>query len=102
MVSVVRRTSLLAAVSLALVIAPLAVTHAQSSVDLLGYHATVPSTWVSRKAASSMRLAEYVVPPGNGSTDSAEIVVYFFGKGQGSNVDANIARWRAQFSTPDG
>ena len=32
----------------------------------------------------------------------AEVVVYFFGKGQGGNVDANLARWKGQFSTSDG
>ncbi len=28
--------------------------------------------------------------------------VYFFGKGQGGNVAANLARWKGQFSTADG
>ena len=28
--------------------------------------------------------------------------MYFFGKGQGGNVEANLARWKAQFSNPDG
>jgi hypothetical protein len=75
---------------------------AQSTVDLLGYHTAVPAAWVPRKPGSTMRLAEYVVPRANGSADSAEVVVYFFGKSQGGNVAANLARWRAQFSTPDG
>jgi hypothetical protein len=28
--------------------------------------------------------------------------VYFFGPGQGGNVEANLARWKGQFSTSDG
>lgn len=40
-----------------------------------------------------MRLAEYSV--GGSKTD---VVVYFFGQGQGGSADANIARWRGQFS----
>lgn len=72
------------------------------SVPLLGYHTTVPAGWTPRVPASSMRLAEYVVAPLPGNTDEAEVIVYFFGKGQGGNVQANLARWKAQFSTPDG
>ena len=47
-----------------------------------------------------MRLAEYVVP--SNAHGTAEVVVYFFGPGQGGGIDANLARWKAQFSTPDG
>jgi len=28
--------------------------------------------------------------------------VFFFGKTQGGNIEPNLARWRGQFSTPDG
>jgi hypothetical protein len=48
-----------------------------------------------------MRLAEYVLPPGAGVA-GAEVVVYFFGKSSGGNVESNLARWKAQFSTTDG
>jgi hypothetical protein len=78
------------------------VARAQTSVELLGYHTVVPATWVARKPGSSMRLAEYVVPRQAGGADSAEVIVYFFGQSQGGNVKANIDRWRAQFSMPDG
>ncbi len=66
------------------------------TATFLDYHTTVPAGWMPRKPSSSSRLAEYVVSGGG------EVVVYFFGKGQGGNVDANITRWRGQFSTPDG
>ena len=42
-----------------------------------------------------MRAATYMV-------DDAECVVYFFGQGQGGGVQANIDRWKGQFSQPDG
>jgi hypothetical protein len=70
-------------------------------VSLLGYHARVPRAWVSRTPSSTSRLAQFVIP-GSDSTNGAEVVVYFFGPAQGGNVDANLARWRGQFSTPDG
>ena len=72
-----------------------------SSVTLLGYRTTVPPGWVARAPSSSSRLAQFVLF-GSDSANSAEVVVFFFGKTQGGNVEANLARWRGQFSTPDG
>ena len=71
------------------------------TVMLLNYAATVPARWTARTPASSMRLAEFVVP-GVGGKDSAEVVVYYFGAGQGGGIQANLARWKSQFSDPAG
>jgi hypothetical protein len=71
------------------------------TVSLLEYRTTVPASWTPRTPSSTMRLAEYVVPASN-DAGAAEVVVYFFGKTQGGNVAANLARWKGQFSTPDG
>ena len=77
------------------------VLHAQdATLRLLGYTTAVPSTWTSRAAASTMRLAEYTVGPS--TTPGAQVVVYFFGQGQGGAVAPNLTRWKAQFSNPDG
>lgn len=86
-----RILSLIAAVVVGV---PLA-ARAQTPATFLGYKTTVPAGWTSRAPSSSMRLAEY-------ATDGADVVVYFFGKGQGGNVEANLERWKAQFSTSDG
>ena len=48
-----------------------------------------------------MRLAEFVVPA-RGDGVGSEVVVYFFGTGQGGSVDANVERWRSQFTKPGG
>jgi hypothetical protein len=99
-----RRTAFAAACLLAAIVAPISVRAQANTVSLLEYHASVPAGWTSRPAASTMRLAEYVVAPLPSAPNAggAEVVVYFFGKGQGGNVDANLARWKAQFSNPDG
>lgn len=47
-----------------------------------------------------MRTAEYIVP-GEGDADAAEIVVFFFGPGQGGDIQPNIDRWQQQFLTED-
>jgi hypothetical protein len=67
-------------------------------VTMLGYQATAPAGWSWRTPSSSMRLAEYVA----GAPGGAEVVVYYFGPSQGGTVDANLQRWKAQFSNPDG
>ena len=69
-----------------------------ATVTLLGYQTAVPSGWTSRTPSSSTRLAEYTTP----GTPGAEVIVYFFGKGVGGGVDANLARWRGQFSSSGG
>jgi len=59
-----------------------------------------PSSWIRQQPSSSMRLLQMTVP-GDGGAD-AELVVFFFGQGQGGDVDANVARWQSQFSRPEG
>ena len=71
------------------------------SGTFLGYTTAVPHAWVSATPSSSMRLAEYRVPTNAGATP-VEVVVYFFGPGQGGDPAANIERWERQFSNPDG
>lgn len=78
--------------------APTAVTGTQAT--FLEYETTVPSNWTSRTPSSSLRLAEYATPTVEGGM--AEVVVYYFGKGQGGSVDANLERWKSQFSNPSG
>jgi hypothetical protein len=51
---------------------------------------TSPAGWIS-KGAAPMRAATYTV-------QDAECVVYFFGEGQGGSPEANIARWKSQFT----
>ena len=49
-----------------------------------------------------MRAASYPVPPVQGDRDGAECVVYFFGVGQGGNIQDNIDRWEGQFKARGG
>ena len=74
---------------------------AQATVTLLDYKTTVPAGWTARAPSSNMRLAEYTIERGD-SASIAEVVVYFFGSGQGGNVESNLARWKSQFSNQDG
>jgi hypothetical protein len=80
---------------------PAANVAGDSTIALLGYHTKAPAGWSVRPPASSSRLAQFVVRGSDASSD-AEVVVFFFGASQGGNVEANLTRWRSQFSTPDG
>jgi hypothetical protein len=90
-----------AATAVVLTLAFPADASAQNTVSLLEYEAAVPSGWTKVPSTSSMRLAQYTIPARDGSL-AAEVVVYFFGNGQGGNVAANLERWKGQFSNPDG
>jgi hypothetical protein len=63
---------------------------------------TAPSAWRARPAASSMRVAEFVVPRAQGDAEDAELVIYYFGAFAVGTSDANIDRWIAQVQQPDG
>jgi hypothetical protein len=62
---------------------------------------TPASGWQTRPAASSMRVAEFVLPGPPGASQDAELVVYYFG-GSGGSVEANVQRWVGQMQQPDG
>ena len=62
---------------------------------------TKSAAWKDRAPASSMRVAEFVVPKAPGDSEEGEVIVYYFGGGGGS-VEANLQRWTSQFqSTKD-
>jgi hypothetical protein len=74
---------------------------AQTPVTLLGYRTAAPVSWVPGKPTSSMRLAQFTIG-GSDPARASNVVVYFFGEGSGGSVEENLARWKEQFSTPDG
>ena len=69
-----------------------ALTMSLLSESVAGLHWTAPAGWKAGEP-KPMRAATYQV-------SVAECVVYFFGQGQGGGVQANIDRWKGQFSQP--
>lgn len=74
---------------------------APRTVALLDYKAPVLGAWVQQPPENTMRLAQFQVPGARGAGD-AQVIVYYFGKGGGGSVQANIDRWQSQFSAPGG
>ncbi len=62
------------------------------SLDIGPLHWTVPKTWVRK--APGMVAAEYSVPKADGDKQDARLTVSQFG----GTVEANIDRWKGQFS----
>jgi hypothetical protein len=74
---------------------------ADQPVHFLDLHAHVPDAWLPEPVASRMRVLQFRVPGGAEGGD-AELIVDFFGPGQGGSLEANVARWKSPFSAPNG
>ena len=59
----------------------------------------VDDGWVQVAPSNSMRLFQYRLP---GEAGDGELVVFYFGPGQGGDPMANAARWAGQFNQADG
>lgn len=70
-----------------------------SGTGTTGVSWIVPEGWTERDPANAMRKAEYSI---NGPGGSAELIVYYFGPGQGGGALQNARRWSEQFVQPDG
>jgi hypothetical protein len=75
---------------------------ATATLAFAGLTYTAPPAWHTRPPASSMRVAEFVVPKAPGDADDAELIVYYFGAAGGGGAEANIDRWIGQVQQPDG
>lgn len=60
-----------------------------------------PPEWERVESGSTMRLAEWKLAPGAGDPDEARVIIFYFGKGGGGSVEANLERWYGQFEQPD-
>ena len=88
----------------ALVLA-LGVTAAASETmrtEAAGLRFAVPKTWTRVPAPSDVRAAQYRIPRAAGDSEDGELILYFFGKGQGGSAQDNLERWYGQLTQPDG
>jgi hypothetical protein len=70
-------------------------------IMMAGFLYMAPAAWHARPPASSMRVAEFVIPKAAGDADDADAIIYYFG-GSGGSADANVERWISQLQQPDG
>lgn len=65
--------------------------------DKAGIQWHEPSRWEKLSRRNPMRQATYRIPAAEGDTESGELAVFYFGQGQGGDVEANMQRWVGQF-----
>jgi hypothetical protein len=58
-----------------------------------------PGEWIAEPPKNQMRRAQYRIP---GPAGDGELVVFYFGPGQGGDPMSNAIRWASQFVQPDG
>lgn len=67
-----------------------------------GLSFVTPTAWLSVTPKSTMRRAEYRIPPLEDDKEEGELVVFLFGPGQGGTIEANVDRWFKQFEAAGG
>lgn len=58
----------------------------------------VPAEWKPQQPKTPMRKAQFALP---GDSGDGEMILFYFGQGEGGDVEANLARWKAMFTTAD-
>ena len=71
-------------------------------VKLDGLESRTPSDWYEERPNSRMRLYQFRLSPIGDDKDNAEVVIFYFGEGQGGSVEQNIKRWKDSFVPPEG
>lgn len=69
------------------------------AVTIHGLSVVFPKGWQRLTPTSTMRAAQAAIP---GDGGPGELVVFFFGTGQGGDAETNIARWIAQVDVAPG
>ncbi len=64
--------------------------------SVAGVTFSVPHRWNETEPTSNMRTYQFEIR-GDEDGQNAELVVFYFGKGQGGDVNGNIERWKSQF-----
>ncbi len=61
-----------------------------------------PDGWQSQTVSSSMRKAQFVLPRATEGGEDGDMILFYFGAGQGGSVADNLERWRGMFKGADG
>ncbi len=75
---------------------------AGTPVTIDGLTSTAPERWKEVPNPGPMRFKQFVIPREKGDAHDADLIIFFFGAGQGGAVDANLDRWKKQFQAPEG
>lgn len=71
------------------------------STSVAGITWRAPASWQAETQQRPMRAATYQVPDSSGG-EAGECAVFYFGPGEGGDVQSNLKRWTGQFQEPGG
>ena len=71
-------------------------------VKLDGLESRTPPGWQEEKPTNSTRLKQFRLSPIGDDKDNVEVVIFYFGEGQGGSAEENIKRWKGFFVPPEG
>jgi hypothetical protein len=71
-------------------------------VKLDGLQSRVPADWQEEPTAGSFRLKQFRLAPIGDEKANAEVVIFYFGEGQGGSAEDNVKRWKGLFAAPEG
>ena len=71
-------------------------------VTIDGLESRTPADWVEEKPTSRLRFKQFRLAPIEDDKDNAEVIIFFFGTGQGGSAEENIKRWKGMFVPPEG
>ena len=96
------RTSSALAIALVAVLALPAAAADSVRTEAARLRFSVPRAWVRVPAPSDERAAQWKLPRAPGDREDGELILFFFGRGQGGSAQENLDRWQALFVQPDG
>lgn len=73
-----------------------------SVVEIDGLAARAPAAWKEVPGVHAPRYKHFILPRVAGDKRDAELVIFYFGAGQGGSTQANIERWKTLFEPPRG
>jgi hypothetical protein len=71
-------------------------------VKLDNLESRTPADWQEEKSTNSMRLKQFRLSPIGNDKDPAEVIIFYFGEGQGGSAQENVKRWKEFFKPPEG
>jgi hypothetical protein len=71
-------------------------------VAIDGLQSRAPADWEEQNPTNKMRFKQFKLPSAKKGEEAGDLVIYFFGSGQGGSAEDNVTRWKAQFEPAGG
>ncbi len=74
----------------------------RAETSVAGVTFKAPGSWQTVTPNSPMRVAQWTIPARKSGTDAGEVVLFYFGAGQGGDAQSNVQRWLKTMAAPTG